>query len=124
MSVLSKRNGGRCKIVKEMIAAGILFFIALLGFVLSIRSFCEKGFLLNNSYLYATKQERDAMDKKPYYQQSAIVFLLIGFIFALNGLSILLQIDWISYIAVALVFGVIVYAIASGVAIERNKKQK
>ena len=107
-----------------MIAAGVLLLLSIFAFVLSIRSFCEKGFLLNNSYLYASKQEREAMDKKPYYRQSAIVFLLIGCIFTFNGFAILLRIDWLSYIAVAVIFGAIVYAIASSVAIERNKKQK
>lgn len=110
--------------MKGMIAAGILFLMATFAFVLSVCSFCEKGFLLNNTYLYASKQEREAMNKKPYYRQSAVVFVLIGCIFALNGLAVLLRIDWISYIAVSFVFGAIVYAIASSVAIERNKKQK
>ena len=110
--------------MKEMIAVGILFLMATVAFLLSICSFCEKGFLLNNAYLYASKQEREAMDQKPYYRHSAVVFMLIGCIFALNGLAILLCIDWISYIAVAVVFGAIAYAIASSVAIERNRKQK
>ena len=110
--------------VQEMIAAGVLFLLAIFAIVLSIRSFCEKGFLLNNSYLYASKQEREAMDKKPYYRQSAIVFLLIGCTFTLNGFAILLRIGWFSYIAIAVIFGAIVYAIASSIAIERNKKQQ
>lgn len=107
-----------------MIAAGVLFLLAIFALVLSIRSFGEKGFLLNNSYLYASKQEREAMDKKPYYRQSAIVFLLIGCIFTLNGFAILLRVSWLSYFAVAVIFGAIVYAIASSIVIERNKKQK
>jgi hypothetical protein len=40
------------------------------------------------------------------------------------GFAVLLRIDWLSHIAVAVIFGAIVYAIASSVAIERNKKQK
>ena len=108
--------------MKEIITASILFLIAILAFALSGRSFCGKGFLLNNAYLYAPKQEREMMDKKPYYRQSAVVFLLIGCIFALNGFSILLRIDLISHIAIAVVFGVIIYAIVSSVLIEKRKK--
>ena len=108
--------------MKEIITAGILFLIAILAFALSVRSFCGKGFLLNNAYLYAPKQEREMMDKKPYYRQSAVVFLLIGCIFALNGFSILLQMDWISHIAITVVFGAIIYAIVSSVLIEKRKK--
>lgn len=110
--------------MKEIITAGIAFLIAIFAFVLSVRSFCEKGFLLNNAYLYASKQEREAMDKKPYYRQSAIVFLLIGCIFALNGIAVLLYVKWISYIAIAVVIGTIVYAIVSSVIIDTQKKQK
>ena len=108
--------------MKEIITASILFLIAILAFALSVRSFCGKGFLLNNAYLYAPKQEREMMDKKPYYRQSAVVFLLIGCIFALNGFSILLRMDWISHIAITVVFGAIIYAIVSSVLIEKRKK--
>ena len=108
--------------MKEITTVGILFLIAILAFALSVRSFCGKGFLLNNAYLYASKQEREMMDKKPYYRQSAVVFLLIGCIFALNGFSILLRMDWISHIAIVVVFGAIIYAIVSSVLIEKRKK--
>ena len=107
--------------MKEIIVAGVLYLIAILAFVLSIRSFFKKGFLLNNAYLYASKQEREEMDKKPYYRQSAVVFLLIGCIFALNGCAVLLHIRWISYIAIAVVIGTIVYAIVSSVVIKTQK---
>ena len=52
------------------------------------------------------------MDKKPHYRQSAIVFLLIGIIFLLNGLSVLLKLSWISYIATGVIVIAIVYAAA------------
>lgn len=110
--------------MQEIIAAGILFLIAVLSFVFSIRSFCEKGFLLNNSYLYASKQAREAMNKTPYYRQSAVVFLLVGCIFILNGFALLFHTDWIFYLAFTVVFAAIVYAIVSSAAIERNNKQE
>lgn len=106
----------------RIILAIILFVISLPALILSMRSFREKGFLLNNAYLYASRQQREAMDKKPYYRQTAIVFLLVSIIFLLNGLSILLDIMWISYIANAVMILTIVYAIASSVAIEKKKK--
>ncbi len=71
------------------IITGIVCSILSIGaFIVSFRSFREKGFLFNNAYLYASKEERDMMDKKPYYRQSAIVFLMIGVIFLLNAISI------------------------------------
>ena len=106
----------------EIITAVVLFLIAAVAFFLSYRSFREKGFLLNNAYLYASKKEREAMDKKPHYRQSAIVFLLIGFIFLLNGLSALLALPWISYIATGVIVIAIVYAITSSAKIQKKTK--
>ena len=108
--------------MKETVAAGVLFVIAAVAFFLSIRSFWEKGFLLNNTYLYASPEARKTMDKKPLYRQTAIVFLLIGCVFLLNGISLLLGKDWISYAAVALVVVTMVYAVASSTAMSRGRK--
>ena len=105
-----------------MIAAGVLFLLAIFAIVLSIRSFCEKGFLLNNSYLYASKQERKTIDKRPYYRQSAVVFLLICFVFVLNGFDVVFQVGWLSYIAITVIIITVIYAILSSVLIEKRKK--
>ena len=63
------------------------------------------------------------MNKKPYYRQTAIIFLLIGFVFLLNGLSVLLKANWISFIAGAVIAIALIYAIASSIAIEKHKKK-
>ena len=99
------------------------FVIAAVAFFLSIRSFREKGFLLNNAYLYATKQQRESMDKTPYYRQSAIVMALVGIIFVLNGFAVLFAWKWIFWIVAAVVAAALVYAITSSIAIEKRKKQ-
>ena len=104
--------------MKELIGAAVLFLISALAFLLSIRSFQEKGFLLNNAYLYASRQERETMDKKPHYRQSAIVFLLLGCIFLLNGLQVLLNAPWIFYAVLVLVIVTLGYAIVSGVRLK------
>jgi hypothetical protein len=103
--------------MQEIIAAGIIFLIALIALWLSIRSFMEKGFLFNNAYIYASKEEREKMNKKPYYRQSAIVFLLLGLIFLLNALATLLKVNWIFYIVVAVIIITIIYAIVSSITI-------
>ncbi len=112
----------RCLIIDEIIAASVLCMISAFAFFMSIRSFKEKGFLFNNAYIYASEQERDAMNKKPYYRQSGVVFLLLGLVFLLNGFSIFFHTRWISYIAVAIIIIAIVYAIVSSVIIEKQKK--
>lgn len=106
--------------MKEIILSCILFLIAIGAFVMSYRSFREKGFLFNNAYIYASKQERETMDKKPHYRQSAIVFLMIGVIFLLNGVSVLLAANWIFFLVIAIAIAAIIYAIASSIVIERG----
>lgn len=110
--------------MEEIIAASILILVSVFAFIMSIRSFMEKGFLFNNAYLYASKEERETMNKKPHYRQSAIVFLLIGLIFLLTGLNMLFQTNWIFYIVIAIVIVTLIYAIVSSVMIEMNNKQQ
>lgn len=108
--------------MKEIIVASILFAISIFLFFMSVRSFMEKGFLFNNAYIYASKEEREKMNKKPHYHQSAIVFLLIGSIFLLNAISVLLKVNWIFYIVAAVVIVTLIYAIVSSITIEKNNK--
>ena len=106
-----------------MLAGAILLWImSLCAFFMSIRSFMEKGFLFNNAYIYASKQEREAMNKKPHYRQSAIVFLLIGLILLLDGLDILLNTGWIFYVVIGIVIITLIFAAVSSVIIEKSGK--
>ena len=107
--------------MKEVIIAGVLFAVAAVVFILSFRSFKGKGFLFNNAYIYASKEERDIMDKKPHYRQTAICFLLIGIIFVLNGIEMLLKTDWLFIAVIAVAVIAIIYAIVSSVKIENKK---
>lgn len=104
------------------IIAVVCFVLAVLAFGISIRSFQEKGFLFNNVYLYASKQEREELDKKPYYRQSAVTFLMMGIIMLLLGAGILLSWVWMNLLAMAGAVGLLVYVIASDIAITKAAK--
>ncbi len=108
--------------VSEIAAAVIVFVLAAGWFVLGIRHFAERGFLLNNAYIYASEKERERMDKKPYYRQSAVVFFLLGAVFVLIGLSVVLQNDDMILIEVPLVLVTLVYAVVSSVRISRKHR--
>ena len=108
--------------MEEIIAAAVLILISIAAFIMSIRSFQEKGFLFNNAYLYASKKERESMDKAPYYRQSAVVFALISLTFLLNGLSLLLHMSWLKYVVAAVIAIALVYAITSSITIEKKNK--
>ena len=109
--------------VGELITLIIVFFIAGMLLLFSIRSFLERGFLLNNEYLFASKEERKTMNKKPYYKQSAIVFCILSAVFLVIGLSLLLQNDKCFLLEIPLIVGVIIYAIVSTVQIKKRIKR-
>lgn len=104
----------------RIIVGIVVLILSIVSFVISIRSFMQKGFLLNNAFIYATKEEREKMDKKPYYRQTAIVFMLIGIIFLLNGLQLLLKKSQLMYAVLFVTILTVVYAIVSTVKIERK----
>lgn len=106
----------------EVVITIILIFVSVGCFVVSCFQFNEKGFLLNNAYLYATKEQRDKMNKKPHYRQSAIIFLILGLIFLVNALKIIIKSNWLAIIVIGLVIISILYAIVSSINIEKNNK--
>lgn len=103
------------------IVAAILFAFALASFGISYLQFHERGTLFNNAYLYASKDERKRMNKKPYFRQSAIVFSGIGGIFLLNALQIMIQKDWVFYVVIGLAILLLVYAIKSTIDLNQIK---
>ncbi len=107
----------------EIITVIVVFVIAVVLAVISYRSFKNRGFLFNNAYLFASKEERETMDKKPHYKQSAIVFLLLSVVFIVIGLSIVFNDSRINLIEIPLIIGVLVYAIISSIQISRNEKK-
>ncbi len=66
----------------KIICAVFCGILAIACLVISVMSFAEKGFLFNNAYIWASKKERETMDKRPHYRQSAIVFALLAAVFA------------------------------------------
>lgn len=90
---------------------------------ISARQFAEKGFLFNNAYLWAAKDEREKMDKKPHYRQSAIVFCFLGAVFFVSVLSIALQIRKLLLLEIPLMICVVIYAIISLIKIEKQTKR-
>ena len=107
----------------KIIVSILLYSVSLLLVLLGIRSFMQKGFLLNNAYIYASKDERQTMNKKPYYCQTAVVLLSVGAIFALNGTALLFELDKLYIVVGALLFVAVVYAIVSSVIIEKRKSE-
>ena len=104
-----------------IVGAIILGLITIVCFVFSYLQFKGKGFLFNNAYIYASKQEREEMDKKPYYKQSGVIFFLIGLIFFVNTFDIIFQTGWLIYLVLSVVVVMLVYAVVSSIMIDKKK---
>lgn len=107
----------------DVIFLTISLVLCAIAFIINFFQFKEKGFLFNNAYLYASKKERETMNKRPYYRQSAIVFLLLGIAFLLLATAILFAVKWLCIVIVLLTVCMIIYAIQSSIHIEKNKCQ-
>ncbi len=103
--------------IGELVTIIIIFLIAGIILLISILHFMEKGVLFNNAYIYASKQERQTMDKRPLYRQSAIIFCLLSIVFLIIGLSLALHNDSILFAEIPVIIGTIGYAIISSVHI-------
>ena len=110
--------------MEKIVVAVILGAIAVTCFIISYLQFHEKGFLFNNAYIYASKKERETMDKAPYYRQSGIVFALIGLVFLVNTLVLIFHIRWLFWLEIGIIAITLVYAVASSVIIEKRKQKK
>lgn len=106
----------------NIIGAIVVGIVAIACFVFSYLQFNEKGFLFNNAFIYASKQERETMDKKPHYKQSGIVFLMIGVIFLIDAVEMILKTGWMFYLVIVIAIMTIIYAIISSVVIEKGKR--
>ena len=107
----------------EIVVEVIAFILAGISAFISAHQFAEKGFLFNNAYIWASKEEREKLDKSPHYKQSAIVFALISAVFLVIGISILLQNYKIQLLEIPLILGALIYAFISSVRIERRTKR-
>lgn len=105
----------------EVVFASILFLISIGAFVFGYFQFKERGFLFNNTYIYASKSERAKMNKKPYYRQSAVVFAMIGVLYFLLALQMIMHGGWINIAVIGAIVTIISYAIVSSIYIARRK---
>ncbi len=106
----------------DLILTIILFIIAFAMFLLSYLQFNEKMVLLNNAWLYASKKERETMNKTPHYKQSGVVFALIGVNFLIDAIGCMIHNSDLMLYGVLVISAIaVIYAIVSSVQIEKKK---
>ncbi len=104
-----------------LVTAIAVFLLAGGLFFLGVRQLLERGYLFNNAWIYATKKERESMNKKPYYRQSGVVFCLLGLLFTVIGFYAILRDGRLLWLEAALAVGAVVYAVVSSIRIEKGK---
>ncbi len=100
----------------------ILFVAAAVMILLGVIQLMQKGPLINNAWLYANEERRRTLNKKPYYIQSGVVFLMLGSAFAMIGLFCATKNRVFLYSEFAVMGIALVYAIASSIYIAKKNK--
>ena len=103
-----------------LVLAIVLFSFSFILLVWGILSLFNKGFLFNNAYIYANKKEREQMNKKPYYIQTGIVFILLSIASCLEGFNALLRYDVFFVLFIILIVVTLVFAIVSTIYIDKK----
>ena len=98
----------------------VLFSFSFILLVWGVLSLFNKGFLFNNAYIYANKKEREQMNKKPYYIQTGIVFILLSIASCLEGFNALLRYDVFFVLFIILIVVTLVFAIVSTIYIDKK----
>ncbi len=105
-----------------MIINIIMLILAGISFVISYFQHKQKGFLFNNAYIYASKKERDKMNKAPYYKQSRNVFFMIGILYLSIPLIGIIEMSNIIIVLIALLIAI--YAVISSIKISKEENAK
>lgn len=100
----------------------IMLLMAAACAAVGVRQWREKGFLFHNAYLCASQKQRDGMEKKPYYRQSAWIFLGISAVFLINAAEFAFQTGWLGFLAAGLAAAVLAGAAASSWLLNKKKK--
>ncbi|MGM0524484.1 MAG: DUF3784 domain-containing protein [Bacillota bacterium] len=107
----------------EVIVMIIVGIGALSCLVISVLQFNEKGVVFNNVYIYASKEQKQTMDKKSYYKQSAVVFALLTGVFLSIGLSMVFETRWFFVVEGILLVVTVLYTIMSAITLAKRKKK-
>ena len=103
-----------------LVLAIVLFSFSFILLVWGVLSLFNKGFLFNNAYIYANKKEREQMNKKPYYIQTGIVFILLSIASCLEGFNALLKKGIFFVLFIILIVVTLVFAIVSTIYIDKK----
>ena len=102
----------------------ILTVLMAISYLLSMLGFLEIGIIIDDHYIFASREAKKKMDKKPYYRQSGVVFACLGTMFLMCLIRALTGMRLFVYISYGIAFGAMVYAIVSHYTIGKVQSQK
>ena len=97
-----------------IITSGVVGAIAVISFYIAYRQHKENGYIFTNTWVWASKKERENMDeriKKREYRLARNIFFILGIIFSILAGNILFQFWWYNLIFSVLCVFVCIYAI-------------
>ncbi len=106
----------------DLVSSIILGLISLLLLTYSFFTSKEKGPILSNSYLLASKKERENLDKSAAYHEVTVVFGLLGIVCLLFTIRTISSWLWIDYIIGVFIVIEIIYVITVSIKSEINNK--
>ena len=104
-----------------MTGAVVLLLVLMVGsYLLSLLGFLGIGIIIDDHYVFASREAKKHMDKKPYYRQSGIVFACLGTMFLLCLLGAVTGMRILVFVSYGVAFGAMVYAVVSHYRIRKN----
>lgn len=108
--------------VSQWTVFGICMALAAACGVLGGFQFAGKGVPLNNTYLYSSKKQRESMDLKPLFRQTATVLWILAAAFVFLGVYTLTEHPALIVLNYAALAAALVYAIVSSVIIGKKSR--
>lgn len=114
-------KGGIATETYKIVLSIILGIISVSLLTYSFFTSREKGPILSNTYLWATKEERKKMDKTAEYHLVTVVFGLLGIIFMLLTIRVFSSCIFLTIAIAILILTLLVYAIKESIKTIKNE---
>lgn len=106
----------------QIIAGSIVGFIALLLWIYVTFAARYKGPILSNTYIFASKEEREKIDVKAEYKLITMIFTGLAIGFSSLALYILTKVKWLYVVMWVFMIFTAIYAIVDTIKSETKKK--
>ncbi len=93
-------------------------------FIVGICQFRQIGFHLHESYIFASKKEREESEFSTHYKHAGFICFLLGLLLLLNALQALFSFTWFHIASTILLVVILLFGIYSFIHITNQKRFK